>query len=234
MMKNFFGLPLDKLLSDTNSEAIAKAIFPFIIMLIAGIFFIILYSIQFFFQSISLGFSILGIVGTTAGAAILSGSFLGFLFGIPRIDRKQDESESDTSKISNNPQLSKSSISVIPNTNLEEISDWLTKILVGVGLTQINPIFNSINSFAKSLSPALTNPQIPELKLVSEAFTLLILIYFCICGFFLAFLWARLYLPESFRNADSVKKIDKKVQQIEEDIEKNKKIWMHKYWLIDS
>ena len=43
------------------------------------------------------------------------------------------------------------------NTNLEQISDWLTKILVGVGLVQLGAIIDSLGDLADFLGPALGN-----------------------------------------------------------------------------
>src|SRR4051812_47035222 len=52
---------------------------------------------------------------------LMSGVILGFLFGIPRTDKKESPTEEER-------------ILYIDNTNLEEISDWLTKIIVGLSL----------------------------------------------------------------------------------------------------
>ena len=60
-------------------------------------------------------------------AAGLVGCFLGFLFAIPRFDIT-DRDIRDVGKYGRGGWLH--------NTNLSQISDWLTKILVGVGLTQ--------------------------------------------------------------------------------------------------
>jgi hypothetical protein len=47
------------------------------------------------------------------------------------------------------------SISVQPNTNLEQISDWLTKVLVGVGLADIGRIKATIGQIVTSMEPIL-------------------------------------------------------------------------------
>jgi hypothetical protein len=54
-------------------------------------------------------------------ASAATGYLLGFLFGISRSLQGGDSSESNSQSFPG-------------NTNLEQISDWLTKILVGVGL----------------------------------------------------------------------------------------------------
>lgn len=71
----------------------------------------------------SQAFAALGSGVAIALAAAAAGYLLGFLFGLPR-SVKDDNSGGEERGFR-------------PNTNLEEISDWLTKILVGVGLIQI-------------------------------------------------------------------------------------------------
>jgi hypothetical protein len=46
-----------------------------------------------------------------------------------------------------------------PNTNLEQISDWLTKILVGVGLTQLAQVRSGAAVLSEALKPVLGNTQ---------------------------------------------------------------------------
>jgi hypothetical protein len=41
------------------------------------------------------------------------------------------------------------------NTNLEQISDWLTKILVGVGLTQLGRVGGALDAIGVSVGPLL-------------------------------------------------------------------------------
>ncbi len=74
-----------------------------------------------------------------AATAMASGALLGFLFGIPRsLQADRDATREDSAPLSQ-------------NTNLEQISDWLTKILVGVGLVQ----FGAIGSAAgRLINPA--------------------------------------------------------------------------------
>lgn len=63
-------------------------------------------------------FNTFGCAILIAGASFSGGGFLGFLFGIPSI------LQTPTAKLKY-------------NDNLVQISDWLTKIIVGVGLTQL-------------------------------------------------------------------------------------------------
>jgi hypothetical protein len=67
-----------------------------------------------------------------AGASTVTGSLVGFLFCVPRYRQLEPDAHA--------PRERSSDFSTAPNTNLEQISDWLSKIIVGVGLTQIPEI----------------------------------------------------------------------------------------------
>src|SRR5262249_61299843 len=83
-----------------------------------------------------------------SGAAALTGGLLGFLFGVPRSPAPQ-EGMSEGAPPPHGRKLYRA------NTNLEQISDWLTKILVGVGLTQIAAIGDAGRRLVNSVAPAL-------------------------------------------------------------------------------
>lgn len=100
--------------------------------------------------------SIGGYVAVLA-AAVTIGGLLGFLFGIPRLlqrrsqaviqspgARDDDKGEKDAEVPEPMPSSSLSRFA--GNTNLEDISDWLTKIMVGLGLTQIASISDAFRT----------------------------------------------------------------------------------------
>lgn len=159
-------------------------------------------------------FDFLKIVSTAlllAGASCISGAFLGFLFGIPRTG----QAEGDPSGATAGTEKNGASHAYRPNTNLEQISDWLTKILVGVGLTQINEIGIWFNNVLKFLTPYIGyNPA-----LVSS-----IIIYFLVSGFILGFLWSRLYMAGAIMKAEREalkEEIVKEVQNKTDEKEQN-------------
>ena len=78
------------------------------------------------------------------------------------------------------------------NTNLVEISDWLTKMIVGVGLYQLSTLPGKLKSLAGYFSTAFGTPAAPP------ALIMAILGYFGIFGFLLGYLWARIYLTKEF------------------------------------
>lgn len=142
----------------------------------------------------------LGIVARTAApgmlvgaAAMIVGGFFGFLFGIPRTQQPDlpEEDERATSGRGDN------STRYLHNTNLEQISDWLTKILVGVGLVQLGEISVRLESTVRAVGLGLGgNPE------TSQVFAAGVLVYFTVCGFIFGFLWTRLYLHRAYVEFD--------------------------------
>ena len=109
-------------------------------------------------------------------AAALVGALLGFVFGVPKTVARGARARGD------------GATPYEGNTNLEEISDWLTKILVGAGLVELKSVPGALDAFgAKFISNGsrgsfgwVTGPAVA--------------ISYCVCGFLLAYLWARIYM----------------------------------------
>jgi hypothetical protein len=150
-----------------------------------------------------------------AGAAMVSGGLLGFLFGVPHTrEGEPNQIERDgrgkSVEQADKPGPSDPSTSYRPNTSLEQISDWLTKMLVGVGLIEIKVIPGKLKGVAAYIANGLgDNDQ-------ARAFALTLLIFFSVCGFVFGFLWARLYLKRWFTEADQVRMLGEKIDRLEE------------------
>jgi len=126
---------------------------------------------------------------------IASGGITGFLFGVPRVVPLDLESAGTTSGTvinSNNARLS-------VNTNIEQISDWLTKIIVGLGLVNLGKIPGYLDRTANSLALALG----PAYGKGPHAFALALIIYFSIVGFISGYLLTRLYISRLIVSADN-------------------------------
>lgn len=121
-----------------------------------------------------------------AGAASAAGILVGFLFGIPRSPKRDPTGEEAGQALE-------------VNTNLTEISDWLTKIIVGVGLVEMSTIPTHLMSMANYLGTAFGTT-----KPVPSAVVNLIVVYFAIFSFLLGYLWTRLYLAGEFSKAERV------------------------------
>jgi hypothetical protein len=73
---------------------------------------------------------------------------------------------------------------------LEQVSDWLTKIIVGVGLVEIGRIIPGLTRFAESMKVPLGG------QASSSAFGLALAISNVLLGFFLFYLWSRSLLKK--------------------------------------
>ncbi|MBN2303973.1 MAG: hypothetical protein JXQ72_05825 [Anaerolineae bacterium] len=136
------------------------------------------------------------IMGAASMATLAVGILLGFLFGIPRTpelgelpDQVQDESGQ-----------SQPHVRYRPNTNLEQISDWLTKILVGVGLTQITKVPEGFDALAVYLAEGLSTDT--AINPAHKVFAAMIIVYALVGGFLLSYLWSRLFLQSALTQAD--------------------------------
>ena len=133
-------------------------------------------------QSLAIGLLI-------AGAALAAGILIGFLFGIPRTLQKEDQSATGG-------KATDGAYGV--NTNLEQISDWLTKIIVGVGLVQLTVIPGRLKALADYLALSFGAQAVPGATVTA------IICYFAIFGFLLGYLWTRIYLMGEFSRVERV------------------------------
>lgn len=155
-----------------------------------GIGIIILFAVQSFipFQTSSWSkfLSIVGVGILIAVAVFFSGIVIGFLFGIPRIlPQEPIPSEPDIPKGAETRDKYFQSNLYEENSNLDQISDWLTKILVGVGLTQLNQVPAVLHKYSEKIEPSLGG--YPS----SGIFGIAILIFFSANGFLIGYLWTR-------------------------------------------
>ncbi|MDZ7605952.1 MAG: hypothetical protein U5K79_10295 [Cyclobacteriaceae bacterium] len=144
------------------------------IVLGGGSIFILLYSLNIGLDNFLSFVSVSMLIALTSG---IVGAFVGFIFGIPRTPASKD------------------SDNIGANTNLEEISDWITKIIVGVSLVQLNQISGRIQKLGEVLSAGLGgHPS-------SYVFSIAVVTFYFVGGFFLGYLWSRIYLPKILRTA---------------------------------
>jgi hypothetical protein len=174
-----------------------RALKTLALIMLIGVVAILVYVIDT--KSWAHSFTYLGTGVAVAAASMLVGGVLGFLFGIPRTS--QQPAAAAPAPASTTPGVAApanlaTSREYQPNTNLEQISDWLTKILVGVGLIQVRAISDKLYSMAGGIAGALSDTP------GNRSFALALVLFFAVAGFLLAYLWTRLYLPGAFRLAD--------------------------------
>jgi tetratricopeptide (TPR) repeat protein len=178
------------------------------VAVIAGIIVILLYSVQF---SKSIEFlRIFGVGILAAGGFLLVGFLLGFIFAIPRMaSAKSVEAGSPASagkgtslaSSEDNGARTRATDTVETNSNLVEISDWLTKILVGVSLVELDRIPGRLGELTTYLGKGLTNcnntAEASSCLQSAQSFSLGIVIFFFAAGFLIGYLWTRLYLQRA-------------------------------------
>lgn len=143
-----------------------------------------------------------------AGASLLTGGLVGLLFGIPRRLQNTEQATSKNTAKGDDDETRDQQTIYASNTNLEQISDWLTKILVGVGLTQVDGIGRLLGSVGDMAAPALAN--LPA----SKATAITIVVFFAVSGFLFGYLWTRLFLGRWLTEAESAYSLKKKLSGI--------------------
>lgn len=108
-------------------------------------------------------------------AALVGGLFLGFLFGIPRTPQPAATDGAPTARLD-----------YTPSNNLEQVSDWLTKILLGAGLVQLEELREYLAGMGQSIENAVGGAA-------TGAITQLTIVVFSVLGFLSGFLWTRVY-----------------------------------------
>lgn len=144
--------------------------------------------------ALSLGFStsfwtFLSYFGTdvfVGAAAGVVGGVAGFIFGIPRTREAVDQT---TSGADGNPEKQKSKAALLANTNLERISDWLTTLLIGATLVQLNEIPGWLKDVGNAFAAGFKN----------ETVIPFVIVYFFGLAFLGIYLITRLYLTTALK-----------------------------------
>lgn len=156
-----------------------------------------------------------------AAAYCAAGFFVGFLFGIPRVLQKSNPDDQNGD--------AKAYLQRV-NTNLEQISDWLTKIIVGLGLVQLRRIPDYLGRAAEWMAQSFTpidGAKLSQIASVSNS----IIIFFSIVGFLAGYLTTRLYLSGAFRRADQAGAAGRSDDGISKDDNTQK---LRKFWMPDG
>jgi hypothetical protein len=125
------------------------------------------------------------------------GALLGFLFGMPR-------------SLPETNHQNRGLHGYLDNTNLLEVSDWLTKIIVGLSLVQIGKLPSAVSQLGRTLAPALGYS--PDGKyactsaITGEGAIGSIGVAMCLTGlvfaFMIGYLWARVTFTRLLRDSD--------------------------------
>jgi hypothetical protein len=140
-----------------------------------------------------------GVVLLWAAACLACGSLLGFLFGIPRagLANGKEGGKAGSGKDGRDGEGDDTPRNR-PNTNLEEVSDWLTKILVGLTLVNLGELRTQLHGLAASAAAGLRHPA-GEFE---KSAALALIVFFTTMGFLAGYLYTRLVLQKLITDAD--------------------------------
>ncbi|QIO54613.1 hypothetical protein HA461_25850 (plasmid) [Rhizobium leguminosarum bv. trifolii] len=145
-----------------------------------------------------------------AGASCMMGGLVGFLFGIPRRLQRESApvnpaSAGEAAKQGDARPLYEG------NTNLEQISDWLTKLIVGVTLVEFTNIVNQLKLIGDSVAQATGRNG-------DNAFSIGVILSFFVAGFLLGYLWTRLYLGRALSDAEGLAQIAERLDTFKQEV----------------
>jgi hypothetical protein len=181
--------------ADQDGSPRRKArVFSPLVLALCGALILGVVAVGLFAVQLPSGWSVFASAVMFAAASLGIGGLVGLLFGVPRtlVADAPARVPADTQ-----PRESGSS-SVGANTNLEQISDWLTKIIVGVTLVQLGTVKSGATALFGAMAPALGGEP------SGAAFAGAVVTYFAVLGFFCGWLYARLRLGVAMSNADAL------------------------------
>lgn len=118
----------------------------------------------------------------SGAAAFFFGAIAGILFGIPK--SVENDSERPNRGIWRRYRA---------NANIEEISDWLTKIIVGLTLVNIRQIVEFLGDLTRNIGTAIASTSNPSNAGAQsgQIVAFAVIVYGFSCGFLYFYFWAR-------------------------------------------
>ncbi len=197
------------------------------ILSVIGCLLILLYGCRFFFSGEFLRIVGLGIL--VAGASLIAGFLLGFVFAIPRDGNETAGTKAAAVSGGSKDEPSKGKANrVRPNSNLVEISDWLTKIIVGVGLVELKSLPHKLGALSYylglGLQPAKCDGQPCGTGFImsGQGAGLAIIVFYSAIGFLIGYVWTRLYFARDleeqiYRLEEDKAKLEQEKKGLEDD-----------------
>ena len=157
-------------------------------------------------------------------SCFIGGGAVGFLFGIPKTSQSGGPSHAapggtvPASAASNPNTAPTRGYQQYVNTNLEDISDWLTKIIVGITLIEFREILSYFHTVAEMCGKGLGGDDPGKSLSAAKA----IIGYFSALGTLHGYLYTRLILAGAFRLADefALDRIEQQVKAVGEKVDR--------------
>jgi hypothetical protein len=128
-----------------------------------------------------------------AFACLIVGNISGFLFGLPKVSAQDAPKDEDTQEKKIRLAREKAGLGI--NTNLEQVSDWLTKILVGLGLVEAKTLLGELRKAGEYIGGPLGTHG----KEVATG----MIVFFLGLGFISGYLLTRILLSPILQVADT-------------------------------
>ncbi len=122
------------------------------------------------------------------------GCVIGFLFGLPRSRYADVASSNSDAGETKDPDLAKH---YLTNSNLVKVSDWLTTIVVGLGLTQLAKVDSGVRALASALRGPLGD------RAASGLIGITICCFGLVAGFNLMYLWVSIRVRELLEESEN-------------------------------
>lgn len=149
----------------------------------------------------------LGIVLLWCLACGVSGFMVGFLFGFPRVVPDEPRSATGGHLVERPEGRQEGTVRreayahrLAINTNLEQVSDWLTKIIVGVGLVELRSLPGHVIRVSAYVSAGFGGAV--DVMPFNERLATVILVFFGGHGVLGGYLLTRMFFSAAFRRAD--------------------------------
>ncbi|WP_436487734.1 hypothetical protein [Chitinophaga sp. ARDCPP14] len=132
-----------------------------------------------------------------AFAFLMIGAVTGFIFGVPTIITSGLPTAADAQQrtLTDNKKAEKI---VQANTNLTQISDWLTKVIIGAGLVELSKIPGFIENVSIKMAKGMMVPGVVNSEAFAAVFSGAIMVLFLSFGFICGYLVMRIVLTEIF------------------------------------
>ena len=151
-----------------------------------GLFFLIILGFGFPTFATGFGFVTWSILG--AGASLFCGAAIGLLFGLPNVRRIEVVAKGGEGAVGSGGSSLADGYS--ESTNLEQVADWLTKIIIGLTLTQYYMLQLRFNELSTNLTSAMYGKITPPDAMVPGG---TIVTAYTVLGFLTSYLLMRRY-----------------------------------------
>jgi len=151
-------------------------------------------------------FAVGALVALAAAAIAAVG---GFLFGLPRYSSVltvpvSDSASPTESSITAAAEMQRAAGVYAPSNNLEQVSDWLTKLLLGAGLVQLGRVGRWLGGFINGLTGALTSGDTSTVPSAAKVVAGSLLGFYSAFGFLFGYIvttiWYRRRLEATMRH----------------------------------